>query len=139
MRELKEEVKELIPEFYATGADEQFQKLQELFQDRWESEGIIDSENTEKRLQAALDEIRDDIKFQQDIAAEIRLEIENEEQKIENPEIYVPDEDLQKRMNEQVAEQIQAKLKARIEKEDQQRKWLLEEVLKPNIFNNFTW
>ena len=121
--EVKEEIKQAIPHYYAVDAGKQFLEIRKQKEEEFKSQ----PEEEQARLREVLDGIQKEIEKQQDMAACIRQDME-EETKIENPEMPEFDADMQQKYEERVQKEMEEKLKAKIEADDEKRKWLLEEV-----------
>ena len=121
--EVKEEIKQAIPHYYAVDAEKQFLAIRQQKEEEFKSQ----PEEEQARLREILDGIQKEIEKQQDMAACIRQDME-EEIKIENPELPAFDADMQHKYEERVQKEMEEKLKAKIEADDEKRKWLLEEV-----------
>ena len=120
---MKEEVKQAIPQFYAAGAEEEFLKLREQKEEEWKSH----SEEEKQRLREVLDDLQKEIKEQREMAASILDDIEDVH-KIGSSDMPDLDEETQKKYDDIVQKQMEERLSAIIEEEDEKRKWLLEEV-----------
>ena len=126
---MKEEVKQAIPHFYASGAEETFSALRKQKEEEWKSH----SEDERLRLKQVLDNLEKEIKEQQDMAAMIRDDLE-EVSNIGDSDMPELDEETQKKYDEIVQKQMEEKLRVKIEEEDKERKWLLDEVIFKVIF-----
>ena len=120
---MKEEIKQAIPHYYAMDAEKQFLAIRKQKEEEFKSQ----PEEEQARLREVLDDIQKEIEKQQDMAAIIRQDMQEEAQ-IENPELPDLDADMQNRYEERVQKEMEEKLKAKIEADDEKRKWLLEEV-----------
>merc|ERR1719483_1556816 len=119
---VQEELKQAIPQFYVTGAEETFLAIRKQKEEEWETH----SEEDQAHLRKVLDQLEDDIKSQQEMAALLREDLE-EVQKIEDSDMPEIDEEMQKRYDDMIKQQMEEKLSQKIQAEDVQRKWLLEE------------
>ena len=122
--EVQEEVKQAIPQFYATGAEETFLAIRKQKEEEWKNH----SEEEQAHLRKVLDQLEDDIKSQQEMAALLREDLE-EVQKIEDSDMPEIDEEMQKRYDDMIKQQMEEKLSLKIQAEDVKRKWLLDEVI----------
>ena len=120
---VKEEVKQSIPYFYATGAKEKFCALRQQKEKEWKSH----SEEEQSRLREVLDDLEKEIKEQQEMAAIIRDDLEDVS-KIEDSEMPVFDKDTQEKYDAIVQQQMEEKLRVKIQEEDKKRQWLLDVV-----------
>ena len=117
------EIKQAIPHFYAVGAVEMFSVLRKQKEQEWKSH----SKEEQARLRKVLDSLQEEIQTQQEMAASIRENLV-EVERIDESEMPEFDEETQRKYDEIVEKQMQEKISAKIEKEDEKRKWLLEEV-----------
>merc|ERR1719354_1158468 len=69
---VQEEVKQAIPQFYAAGAEETFLALRKQKEEEWKSH----SEEEQNHLKEVLDNLQNDIKSQQEMAALLREDLE---------------------------------------------------------------
>ena len=122
--QVKQEVKQAIPQFYATGAEEEFRKLRQRKEEEWKSH----SEDEQKRLREVLDDLQKEIKEQRQMAASILDDLEDVH-KIGDSEMPDLDEETQKKYDRIVQDQMEEKLRVKFEKEDEKRKWILDEVI----------
>merc|ERR1719483_593901 len=119
---VQEEVKQAIPQFYAVGAEETFMAIRKQKEEEWKTH----SEEEQAHLRKILDNLEDDIKSQQEMAALLREDLE-EVHKIEDSDMPEIDEEMQKRYDDIIKQQMEEKLSQKIQAEDVKRKWLLEE------------
>ena len=117
-------MKQAIPQFYAAGAEEAFIAIRKQKEEEWKAH----SEEEKAHLRLVLDNLEHDIKSQQEMAALLREDLE-EVQKIEDSDMPEIDEEMQKRYDDIIKQQMEEKLSQKIQTEDVKRKWLLEEVI----------
>merc|ERR1719285_298782 len=119
---VQEEVKQAIPQFYAAGAEEVFIAIRKQKEEEWKAH----SEEEQAHLRQVLDNLEHDIKSQQEMAALLREDLE-EVHKIEDSDMPEVDEEVQKKYDAIIQQQMEEKISKKIEAEDEKRKWLLEE------------
>ena len=122
--EINQEVKQAIPHFYARNAEELFLSIRKKKEVEWKEKSDVE----QKRLQEVLDNIQEEIEKQQEMASLIRDDLEGG-LKIDDSDAIELDDEMQKQYDKRLEEEMEVKLREKIKKEDEKRKWLLEEVI----------